>query len=72
MMLGKGHLLAREAATAADLQSAQRLRWLAFMGKRGAIDDGGATMGWTAVSEVGRGIARRIALAEGVAPPLGA
>ena len=43
MMLGKGHLLAREAATAADLQAAQRLRWLAFMGKRGAIDDGGAT-----------------------------
>lgn len=37
-----------------------------------SIDDGGATMGWTAVSEVGRGIARRIALAEGVAPPLGA
>ncbi|WP_298946209.1 GNAT family N-acyltransferase [uncultured Paracoccus sp.] len=42
MMLGKGHLQAREAATEADLQAAQRLRWLAFMGKRGACDDGAA------------------------------
>lgn len=32
----------------------------------------GATMGWAQVSEVGRGIARRIALAEGAAPPVGA
>ena len=42
MMLSKGHLRAREAETAADLQAAQRLRWLAFMGKRGASDDGTA------------------------------
>ena len=42
MMLSKGHLRAREAETAADLQAAQRLRWLAFIGKRGASDDGRA------------------------------
>lgn len=40
MMLNKGHLLAREALSEADLQAAQRLRWLAFVGKRGAPDDG--------------------------------
>lgn len=40
MMLNKGHLLAREALSEADLQAAQRLRWLAFMGKHGAVDDG--------------------------------
>ena len=32
----------------------------------------GAGLGWAAVSEIGRGIARRIALAEGAAPPVGA
>ncbi len=32
----------------------------------------GASLGWAAVSEIGRGLARRIALAEGVAPPVGA
>ena len=31
-----------------------------------------AGLGWAAVSDIGRGIARRIALAEGAAPPLGA
>ena len=31
-----------------------------------------ATLGWASVSEVGRGIARRIALAEGATPPVGA
>ncbi len=43
MMLSKGRLQARMAADAADLQAAQRLRWLAFRGKRGACDDGTAT-----------------------------
>ncbi|NHF71736.1 GNAT family N-acetyltransferase [Paracoccus xiamenensis] len=42
MMLNRGHLQAREAVETADLQAAQRLRWLAFMGKRGATDDGSA------------------------------
>lgn len=37
-----------------------------------AADARNVTLGWAAVSEIGRGIARRIALAEGAAPPAGA
>ena len=36
------------------------------------IGESGAGLGWAAVSQIGRGIARRIALAEGAAPPAGA
>lgn len=36
------------------------------------VGDRSATLGWAAVSEIGRGIARRISIAEGVAPPIGA
>ena len=41
-MFQKGRYLARLAETPADLRAAQRLRWLAFIGSRGARDDGTA------------------------------
>ncbi|WBU55518.1 GNAT family N-acetyltransferase [Paracoccus sediminicola] len=40
MMLSKGRYRVRLAESADDLRAAQRLRWLAFIGKRGAADDG--------------------------------
>lgn len=42
MMLQKGRYAARLAETEGDLRAAQRLRWLAFIGKRGIEDDGAA------------------------------
>ncbi|SDE14258.1 Putative hemolysin [Paracoccus isoporae] len=43
MLLIKGRFRVRLADTAEDLRAAQRLRWLAFIGKRGrAADDGAA------------------------------
>lgn len=38
MMLKKGRYNARPAATEDDLLAAQRLRWLAFIGRRGGMD----------------------------------
>ncbi|MFD1797610.1 GNAT family N-acetyltransferase [Paracoccus aurantiacus] len=42
MLLSKGRYLAREAKSGDDLRAAQRLRWLAFIGRRGGADDGAA------------------------------
>ncbi|WBU51781.1 GNAT family N-acetyltransferase [Paracoccus sp. SCSIO 75233] len=42
MMLKRGRYHARLAGNADDLRAAQRLRWLAFIGKRGVVDDGAA------------------------------
>ncbi|MDO5641359.1 MAG: GNAT family N-acyltransferase [Paracoccus sp. (in: a-proteobacteria)] len=42
MLLEKGRYRARLAETAEDLSAAQRLRWLAFIGKRGAGGDDSA------------------------------
>ncbi|MDO5605745.1 MAG: GNAT family N-acyltransferase [Paracoccus sp. (in: a-proteobacteria)] len=40
MMLSKGRYHVRMAGTPEDLRAAQRLRWLAFLGRRGAADSG--------------------------------
>ena len=39
--LRKGRYLARLAETPGDLHAAQRLRWLCFVARSGAADDGG-------------------------------
>ncbi|WP_282602308.1 GNAT family N-acyltransferase [Paracoccus sp. PARArs4] len=40
--LRKGHYRARLAETPDDLRAAQRLRWICFLGRNGAPDDGSA------------------------------